>query len=94
MKEDATLVHNISKDELVHNILQGLEVKLKEFETKFQPKEPTTWLTKKEVATILSISTVTVDDWSRKGILNPFRIGNRIRFQRNEVEKSLIKINE
>lgn len=94
MSKDVTQVHHTSKDELIHNILKGVEIKLQEFEKKFQPKEPTQWLTKKEVATILSISLVTVDDWSKKGILNPFRIGNRIRFDRKQVEQALTKIND
>jgi DNA-directed RNA polymerase specialized sigma subunit len=91
--ENVTQVHHTSKDELIHNILQGVEKKLNEFEKNFQPKEPTQWLNKKEVASILSISTVTVDDWSRKFILNPYRIGNRIRFDRKQVEQSLTQIN-
>lgn len=94
MSKDVTQVHHTSKDELIHNILKGVEIKLQEFEKKFQPKEPTQWLTKKEVATILSISLVTIDDWSKKGILNPFRIGNRIRFDRKQVEQALTKIND
>jgi Helix-turn-helix domain len=93
MKENVTQVHHTSKDDLINNIIKGVENKLKEFEKNFQPKEPTTWLTKKEVSIILSISIVTIDDWSKKGILNPFRIGNRIRFQRKQVEQALTKIN-
>lgn len=94
MVNKITQVEHVSKDELISNILNGVEKKLNELEKNFTPKKPTTWLTKKEVAEILSISTVTVDDWSKKGILNPFRIGNRIRFKRNEVEQSLTKIND
>ena len=91
--ENVTQVHHTSKDELTESILNGIEKKLSDFKKNFQPKEPSIWLTKKEVATILSISIVTVDDWSKKGILNPFRIGNRIRFDRKQVEQSLTKIN-
>jgi len=94
MSEKITQVHHTSKDELIHNIIRGVENKLNEFERNFQPKEPTTWLTKKEVSAILSISIVTIDDWSKKGILNPYRIGNRIRFKRIEVENSLTNINK
>lgn len=94
MSEKITQVHHTSKDELILNIIKGVENKLNEFERNFQPKEPTTWLTKKEVSTILSISIVTIDDWSKKGILNPYRIGNRIRFKRIEVENSLTNINK
>jgi len=93
MQENVTQVHHTSKDDLINNIIKGVENKLKEFERNFQPKEPTLWLTKKEVSNILSISVVTVDDWSKKGILNSYRIGNLIRFKRKEVEHALTKIN-
>ncbi len=94
MRQNVTQVEHTTKDELVHKILNGVEDKLNQFEKKFQPKEPTIWLTKKEVASLLSISTVTVDDWSKKNILSPFRIGNRIRFDRKTVELALTKINK
>jgi len=94
MEHKITQVHHTSKDQLINSIVKGVEIKLSELEQKFQPREPSSWITKKEVATILSISIVTVDDWSKKGILNPFRIGNQIRFKRKEVEKALTKINK
>jgi len=93
LNENVTQVHHTSKDELIHNILQGVEKKLNEFEKKFQPKEPTQWLTKKEVAAILSVSLVTIDSWGKKGVLSPFRVGNMIRFDRKQVEQSLTQIN-
>lgn len=94
MVKKITQIYQYSDHEIIDTFLNGVDKRFKEFESKFQPKEPTTWLTKKEVAQILSISTVTIDDWSRKGILNPFRIGNRIRFKRSEVEQALTKIND
>ena len=94
MSTKITQVHHYSDHELIDAFLIGLEKRMIAFEKKFKPKEPTQWLTKKEVASILSISLVTVDDWSKKGILSPFRIGNRIRFQRKSVEQALIQIND
>jgi len=94
MKKNVTQVHHISKDELINDILKGVEEKLNEFEKHFEPKKPIQWLTKKEVSNILSISIVTIDDWSKKGILNPFRVGNRIRFKRIQVEQALTQIND
>lgn len=92
MRQNITQVHNTTKDELILEIVDGVKAKLQIIEKNFQPKKPTNWLTKKEVANILSISTVTVDDWCKKNILIAYRIGNRIRFKRNEVEQALTKI--
>lgn len=91
MSESTTQVHHISADELTDKILNGVESKLNEFEKNFQPKESTIWITRKEVTEILSISLQTVHEWSKKGIINPYKIGNRVRFKRLEVENALTK---
>lgn len=81
----------ITEDELTETILNGVDQKLNIFEKKFQPKEPTQWLTRKEVSKIFSVSLVTIADWSKKGILKPFRIGNRVRFRRIDIENAPTK---
>jgi len=93
MEQKITQVHHVSGDELLQNFLNGVEEKLNNFEKNFQPKEPTEWITRKEVSEILSITLVTISKWSEKGILNPYRVGNMIRFKRKEVEQALTKIN-
>lgn len=42
-------------------------------------------LTPKETAQLLKVSTVTVWDWEKRGILNARRIGNQVRYLRSEV---------
>lgn len=42
-------------------------------------------LTPGETAELLKVSKVTVWDWGRKGILNPRRIGNQVRYLKSEV---------
>ena len=92
-QQKITQVHHINDDDLTQTILEGVEQKLNSFKENFEPKKPTEWLTRKEVCNILSISLVTVTDWSKKGIITPYRIGNRIRFKRNEIESALTRIN-
>lgn len=50
------------------------------------------WLTAKEVCELLKISHTTLHDWSKKGIISKHKIGNRIRFQHDEVLESLTRI--
>lgn len=92
MEDKITQVHHVSKDELIQKIITGIEQKLNEFENIFQPKEATKWLTRKEVSKILSISLVTIGQWSKKGILKPYRIGNQLRFKSTDIEEALKKI--
>jgi hypothetical protein len=41
----------------------------------------------------LKVSLVTIHDWNKKKILNPFRLGNLIRYKRSDLEKAFIRIN-
>lgn len=54
-------------------------------QAKQTPTPETTLLTRKEVAQILKISLVTIHHWSKKGLLTPHRIGNKIRFNKADV---------
>jgi len=87
-----TQVHHTSEEDLTSIILNGMQEKLNIFQQQFKPKEQTNWITRKEVAEILSISLVTVDDWTKRAILTAYRIGNKKRFKRHEVESALTKI--
>lgn len=50
------------------------------------------YLTRAQVATLLSISIGTVAEWTKSGKLIGYRIGRRIRFKKCEVIESLSKI--
>lgn len=50
--------------------------------------EQAEYLTKNQVAELLKVSNVTVWQWSRKGILTSYRIGNKVRFLKSEVMTS------
>lgn len=47
------------------------------------------WLTAKEVCILLKISLTSLHDWSKKGIIQKHRIGDRIRFRHDEIMESL-----
>lgn len=87
-----TQVIQTTPQDLTQSILDGVEEKLNSFKEHFQPKTPTVWVSRKEVSEILSIAIVTVDDWTKKVILTAYRIGNKKRFKRNDVENALIQI--
>jgi hypothetical protein len=50
-------------------------------------------LTRKEVADKLKISLVTLNDWTKKGIVNSYAIGGRILYKASEINEKLTKIN-
>ncbi len=93
-EQNITQLHNITPEELKQSIISEIRLELKEMSKKFQPVRPPEYVTRKEAAKILKVSLVTISDWNKKGILNPYRLGNLIRYKRSELDKALININK
>lgn len=86
-------VYEVDPEEFKKEILEGVEKLLVEFSKQFQPKEPTVWLSRKEVSELLGISLPTLHDWGKRGILKPYKIGNRVRFRQEDIENTLFSSN-
>jgi len=83
-----------TKQELVQEIGNFL---LPKISTLFEQNRKTDlnskeWLTTKETESILKISNVTRWNWTKAGTLKSYKIGNRLRYRKNEVLEALIKI--
>lgn len=89
----STLLHNSTPEQLTEAILNGVDEKLNQLKANFQPKEPTEYLTRNEVKELLKVDLSTVHNWTKKGKLKSYGIGNRVYYKRNEVEKNLIPLN-
>jgi hypothetical protein len=84
---------SITPDALADLIDTRLNKRFKEVTEYLQPKLPTTYLTRKEVAKMLSVDLSSVHNMSVKGILQKYQISGRVLYKRAEVEKSIIKLN-
>jgi excisionase family DNA binding protein len=91
-KTNITQVHGITPQQLKESILSDVRTELKELVLNFQPTKQPEYLTRKEVAKILKVSLVTLSDWNKKGVLKPYRLGNLIRYKREELDQALIII--
>ncbi|MBW2960415.1 MULTISPECIES: helix-turn-helix domain-containing protein [Mesonia] len=91
-----TEIHGISPEELKESILTDVKKELVNLVEKLnlfnKPQEE--FLTRKEAAKLLKISLVTITDWNKKGILNPYRLGNLIRYKKSELEEAMVQINQ
>lgn len=57
-----------------------------------KPSQPETdYITRNETAQILGISLVTLNDWTKRGLVPSYRISSRIRYKKEEVLNSVIK---
>jgi excisionase family DNA binding protein len=89
----STILHQVSAEQIT-NMFDKLENQLLELKANFQPKQPTEYLTRNEVADLLKCDLSTLHNWVKKGKLKPYGIGSRIYFKRNEIDEVLIPLNK
>ena len=84
----------VTPEQLQNAIVKGVKAELNEFKKHFQPKEPTEYITRSEVAKLLSVDLSTVHNLSVRGALQKFQIGGRVLYKRSQVESSIVQINK
>ncbi|RYE56582.1 MAG: DNA-binding protein [Sphingobacteriales bacterium] len=80
-------------EQLKAELLEPITRELKTYLTALQPTPATTeYLTRKEAATLLGVSLPTLNEWTKNGTVQGYRIASRVRYKRSELETSLSKI--
>lgn len=79
------------KNELVL-VLSELKEDVQLLSEKLDPKLPLEFIESKEVCKMLGITLPTLLDWRKRKIIPYFKIANKIRFLRSDIENSLTKI--
>jgi excisionase family DNA binding protein len=83
-------------DQLRTVVAESVKTELeRQFQGQFaaQPKtEPQSHLlTRKQAAFMLGVSLPTLNEWSKKGVINAYRIASRVRYKSQELEQSLLQ---
>lgn len=83
------LLQGISLDEFKELLVETVaeEFKVSEVQSKVQSNQK--YLSRIEVAKLLKISLPTLNEWSKLGHLQSYRIGNRVLYKADEIEESL-----
>ena len=82
----------MSFDDLKNLFGQVIKTELEAVKKQLQPKQPNEYLTRKEVSEMLKIDLSSVHNWSKRGILIPHQIGNRVYYKLQEVENAIVKL--
>lgn len=89
MQKNSTLIHDLTPEQITA-LFEGLQKQLTELKQNFEPKVPNEYLTRSEVAEMLKCDLSTIHNWTKKGKLKPYGIGNRVYYKRNEVEAVIL----
>jgi hypothetical protein len=71
--------------EEVRNSVQRLENQVIQLTLNFTPKEPEELMTREEVKNFFKCDLSTIYNWTKKGKLKAYLIGNRVYYKRSEV---------
>jgi hypothetical protein len=81
---DALLIQSLTVEDLINIVNDAITTQF-EKHLKKQEKE-IQYISRKEVAQILDCSLNTLDDWTVKGFLIPYRFGTTVKYIKSEVE--------
>ncbi|GAB7256866.1 helix-turn-helix domain-containing protein [Polaribacter sp. OB-PA-B3] len=82
-------ITEVTIDELADKVSDILLLKIENYIKELTKPKNNKLLTHKEVAVMLRVSLVTIGVWSKVGILNPIRMGNRIFFKEQDILNTL-----
>lgn len=87
-------ITQFTPNELKSLLMEGVQQVVNQIREEFQPKTPTQYLTRKQVAKMLDINLTTLNNWTNRGALTSYGIQGRVYYKRDEVERAFIKLKQ
>lgn len=94
MTKQIVQIENTNTLDFKNEIVNGLSEVLKNFANLQTQLDQDVLLTREETSKMLSVSLVTLWDWTRKDLVPAYRIGNKVRYKKSEVFSALQQMNQ
>jgi hypothetical protein len=91
--ENSIILHNLSRLDLEEIIKQAVKTQLQEFSKSNIIYNPNELLTRTEACSFLKINMTTLWNWSKKGKIISYGIGNRVYYKKSELLDRLVRLN-
>jgi hypothetical protein len=91
--ENAIMLHTLAPTDLEELITRVVKDQLQEFKRNVPTENPNELITRAEACTLLKINITTLWNWTKKGNIIAYGIGNRVYYKKGELMQSLIRIN-
>jgi len=92
MKEEIIQILNVTRQELVEIVKEGVKLELNRMkaigQTTFNNSHEK-YLSRSETAKLLHVTEVTLNNWEKKNILVPSRMGGRVLYKEAEILERL-----
>ena len=86
---ESIILNGISTDELKKILREVLEENNKKESKPKQSFKNLSYLNRFDVAALLKVSLPTLNNWSKSGILQSHRIGNRVLYKSDEIDQAV-----
>lgn len=88
---DNLILSTYTPEELTGIIHNAIREAVKDIQPPVSTPPRETLLSRKETADKLKISLVTLNDWTKRGLIQSYLIGGRVLYKESEIEASLYK---
>jgi len=82
----------LSPEQLEDRIYTRIKLELDSLRSDFQPKQPTEYLTRNQVKEMFDVDLSTIHNWTKRGKLKAYGIGNRIYYKRTEIDQAIVPL--
>ena len=82
----------VTPEQLQEQFLKGVKFEIDALKSEFQPKQPTEYLTRNQVKEMFDVDLSTVHNWTKRGKLKAYGIGNRIYYKRTEIDQAILPL--
>lgn len=86
-------ITDLTPDELQSLLKETISLVINQHQNSVKTIDDEVYYTRKQVASLFDVELSTIHNWSKKGILHPVGLGNRVYFKRSEIEQALIRLN-
>lgn len=86
------LFTGINLNELLEKIGQVIDSKLSQVATQNTKQNQSSFITRQDVSKLLKISLPTLNEWTKLGWLQSYKLGNRVLYKQDEIEEAVAKV--
>jgi len=94
MAKQIIQIENTNITDFRKEIMSSVSIVFKDILNSLQVTDNVVLLSREETSKLLSVSLVTLWDWTRKDIIPAYRIGNKVRYKKSEVLSALKQMNK
>lgn len=89
----STLIHGVSP-EFIGSEFSAIRQDIRDLKQNLEPKKPEEYISRTKLSKKLDCDISSIHNWTKKGKLKAYGIGNRVYYKLSEVEAAIVPLNQ